>query len=223
MESNFDIHNWQAKHLTKLIKENTIQESEGYIEVMGPDFDQAIELLQSAWEEWKNGPATEPEDIPDGFIWVDADSTVPIVENPIWQLKASGSLTGPSVSVSGIAGEKFFVVLRDWSHSNTDEVVGLVVRFNSDLGPNYVNTGGLISASSLVSPEFSNTATHDLTIKVDLANTAAMLKPVETIADTNSGSYFGYYKNTNQITSIQISLSDSGNFDAGSYQVWSYE
>ena len=64
MENNFDIHNWQAKHLTKLVKENTVQESEGYVEVMGPDFDQAIELLQSAWEEWKNGRATEPEDIP---------------------------------------------------------------------------------------------------------------------------------------------------------------
>ena len=64
MENNFDIHNWQAKHLSKLIKENTVQESEGYVEVMGPDFDQAINLLQSAWEEWKNGRATEPEDIP---------------------------------------------------------------------------------------------------------------------------------------------------------------
>lgn len=167
--------------------------------------------------------ASEPSSPVDGFIWVDAESTVPIVENPVWQLKASGDLTGPSITVSGIAGEKFFVVLRDWSHSNTNETVGLVVRFNGDSGPNYVNTGGLTSASSLISPEFSNTATHDLTIKVDLANTASMLKPVETIADTSSGSYFGYYKNTNQITSVQISLSDSGNFDAGAYQVWSYE
>jgi predicted RNase H-like HicB family nuclease len=64
MENNFDIHQWQAKHLVNLLKENTVQESEGYVEVMGPDFDQAIELLQSAWEEWKNGRATEPEDIP---------------------------------------------------------------------------------------------------------------------------------------------------------------
>jgi hypothetical protein len=60
MENNFDIHKWQAKFL----KESTIQEQGGYVEVMGPDFDQAIELLQSAWIKWKNGPATEPEDIP---------------------------------------------------------------------------------------------------------------------------------------------------------------
>ena len=64
MENNFDIHNWQAKHLTKLLKENTVQEEGGYVEVMGPDFDQAINLLKTAWEEWKNGPATEPTDIP---------------------------------------------------------------------------------------------------------------------------------------------------------------
>lgn len=166
---------------------------------------------------------TEPTNVPDGFIWVDADSTVPIINNPVWQLKQSGNLSGESLSLAGISGEKFYLILRDWSHSNTEDPVGLVVRFNSDFGPNYVNTGGLISASSLVSPEFSNTATHDLTIKVDLANTAAMLKPVETIADTNSEPYFGYYKNTNSIFSIQVSLSGSGEFDAGSYQLWSYE
>jgi polyhydroxyalkanoate synthesis regulator protein len=45
-------------------KKSAIQEGEGYIEVMGPDFDQAIHLLQTAWKEWKNGPMTEPEDIP---------------------------------------------------------------------------------------------------------------------------------------------------------------
>jgi len=60
MESNFDIHKWQAKFL----KESKIQEQGGYVEVMGPDFDQAIEMIQSAWVEWKNGPMTEPEDIP---------------------------------------------------------------------------------------------------------------------------------------------------------------
>ena len=60
MENNFDMHQWRAKHL----QESRIQEQGGYVEVMGPDFDQAIELLQSAWVEWKNGPATEPGDVP---------------------------------------------------------------------------------------------------------------------------------------------------------------
>ena len=64
MESNFDIHKWQANHLAKLVKESKLQEQGGYVEVMGPDFEEAIELLKSAWVEWKNGPMTEPEDIP---------------------------------------------------------------------------------------------------------------------------------------------------------------
>jgi hypothetical protein len=167
--------------------------------------------------------ASEPTNPVDGFIWVDSDSTVPIIENPTWKLIASGSLSGSSVSVSGISGEKFYVVLKDWGHSNTNADLGLLVRFNSDSGPNYTNTGGLVSASSLSSPTFSNTATQDLTIEVDLANTAAFLKPVATIADTSEGPYFGYYKNTNEITSVQLSLSGSGSFDTGDYQVWSYE
>lgn len=167
--------------------------------------------------------ATEPTSPVDGFIWVDANSTVPIIENPVWQLKDSGDLSGSSLSVSGIAGEKFYIVLKDWGHSNTGEDVGLVIRFNSDSGPNYVNTGGLISASGLYSPEFVNTYTQDLTIEVDLANTSSFLKPVATIADTAAGPYFGYYKNTNAITSVQLTLSSTGDFDTGSYQVWSYE
>ena len=59
---NFNLKKFLVEN--KLTANSRIQESEGYVEVMGPDFDQAIELLQSAWEEWKNGPMTEPEDIP---------------------------------------------------------------------------------------------------------------------------------------------------------------
>ncbi len=35
----------------------------GYVEAMGPDFDEAVDLLSHAWNQWKNGPATEDEDI----------------------------------------------------------------------------------------------------------------------------------------------------------------
>jgi hypothetical protein len=167
--------------------------------------------------------STEPTSPEDGFIWVDSDSVVPIIENPTWQLIGSGTLSGTSLSVPDISGEKFYVVLKDWSHSNTGSELGLVIRFNSDSGPNYVNTGGLISASGLSSPTFANTATQDLTIEVDLSNTGAFLKPVSTIADTSEGPYFGYYKSTNEITSVQLTLSGSGNFDGGDYQVWSYQ
>jgi hypothetical protein len=145
------------------------------------------------------------------------------VDQKSWTLKGSGTLSGTGFSVSGISGEKVFIVLKDWSHDDATDSAMITVRFNNDSGPNYVNTGGLISASSLHSPVFADDVTHDLTISVDLANSQAALKPVSTIADNSSGQYFGYYKNTSEITSVQIALSPTGNFDAGTYQVWSFE
>lgn len=114
-------------------------------------------------------------------------------------------------------------MLKDWSHNDTTNTAMLQIRFNNDSSPNYVNTGGIVSASSLRSPVFSNTSTHDIAVRVDLANTASALKPVSTIADSSAAQYFGYYKNTNAISSVQISLTPTGSFDGGTYQVWSYE
>lgn len=39
-------------------------ETGGYVEAMGPMLDKCIDSLISVWEEWKSGPATEPEMIP---------------------------------------------------------------------------------------------------------------------------------------------------------------
>ena len=145
-------------------------------------------------------------------------------EEKQWTLKTSGSLNGSSViSISALDSESFYIILKDWSHNDTGNSAMLQIRFNNDSGPNYVNTGGLVSASSLRSPAFFNTSTHDIAIKVDLANTASSLKPVSTVADLYSTNYFGYYKNTTAISSIQISLTPTGSFDGGTYQIWSYE
>lgn len=167
---------------------------------------------------------TEPTNPVDGFIWVDAEETTPSLLNlKSWKLKDSGDLSGSSFAVSDITGEKIFIVLKDWGHDDDSQDIQLYIRFNNDSGPNYVNTGGLISASALHSPLFPNTATHDLTIEVSLADTAASLKPVSTIADTTDGQYFGYYKSPSEITSVQVSLNPTANFDTGTYEVWSYE
>lgn len=144
----------------------------------------------------------------------------------VWTLKSSGNLTGASsFTCTGISGDKFYIVLKDWSHNDITDVTMVGIRFNGDSGPNYLNTGGVISSSSLHSPTFADDITHNMTIMVDLSNTAAALKPVSTIAKSyQSGvQYFGYYKNVNPITSVQVFLSPSGQFDEGSYQVWSYE
>ena len=60
-EADAIVEAWNAK-------KQPIQEEMhgGYLELfeMDPNFEQAIALLDQAWEEWKNGPATSPEDIP---------------------------------------------------------------------------------------------------------------------------------------------------------------
>lgn len=140
-----------------------------------------------------------------------------------WTLKTSGLLTGSSLSITGLeTSSSFYIVLKDWSHDDVTDGAVLAIRFNNDTGPNYVNTGGIISSSALYSATTANGSTYDITIFVDLSNTSASLKPVSTNALGGHQNY-GYYKNTNAISSMQISLSPSGSFDTGTYQIWGYE
>ncbi len=60
LDSNgkFDTHKW--------LRMNTAEQQqlkEEYVESMGPDFDNGLDLLADAWKDWKNGPMTEPSDI----------------------------------------------------------------------------------------------------------------------------------------------------------------
>lgn len=152
------------------------------------------------------------------------ESGIPAWKNTkSWVLKSSGSLSGSSLSVSGLAGEKYHVILKDWSHDDATNSAMLRFRFNNDAGPNYVNSGGILSSSGVYAPIINDTATHDVVVSVELADTASSLKPISSILVDATDNYFGYYKNTNEITSVQISLYPLGSFDAGTYQVWSYE
>lgn len=47
----------------KIVTENDY-ETGGYVEAMGPKFDMAVDRLVRAFEEWKNGPMTEPGMVP---------------------------------------------------------------------------------------------------------------------------------------------------------------
>ena len=141
-----------------------------------------------------------------------------------WILKNSGSLVGSSVvSVSGLLSESLYIMLKDWSHSDTEDTAMLQIRFNNDSDSNYFNSGGSTSLNSIMPPTFTNTSIHDDAIRVDLANTASFLKPVSIISNDSVGQYSGYYKNTTPISSIQLSLTPTGSFDSGTYQIWSYE
>lgn len=60
LDSNgkFDTHKWLRKNTAE-----QQQLKEEYVESMGPDFDNGLDLLADAWKDWKNGPMTEPSDI----------------------------------------------------------------------------------------------------------------------------------------------------------------
>ena len=47
----------------KIVTENDY-ETGGYVESMGPRLDKALKALTVVWDEWKNGPATEPGMVP---------------------------------------------------------------------------------------------------------------------------------------------------------------
>ena len=74
MSNNFDLRKFLSENkLTATAKVLTKEEfnteapvsemNGGYIEVMGDEFDQATDQLAQVWQRWKNGPATEDEDI----------------------------------------------------------------------------------------------------------------------------------------------------------------
>jgi hypothetical protein len=43
-----------------LMKERYTEE--GYVEMMGPEFDQAAKMIEKAWYNWKSAPMTSPKD-----------------------------------------------------------------------------------------------------------------------------------------------------------------
>jgi hypothetical protein len=55
---NFDL----KKYLTESkITENEDFDTGGYIEAMGPELEDHIQAIANIFQEWKNGPSTEPE------------------------------------------------------------------------------------------------------------------------------------------------------------------
>jgi len=140
-----------------------------------------------------------------------------------WSQVATGSLTGTSVSITGLSGKQFFVILEDWSH-NSASSEPLNFRLNNDSGSNYItaelaarNTWGNLAGN------VSGTNNYDVSFFVDLADTASQFKPVIVTAGTeNKGAN---YISTSAITSIQVSTDNfSGvvSFDGGTYYVWAF-
>ena len=134
-----------------------------------------------------------------------------------WVMISSGTLSGSTVSIPSVHGERLALIMKDWSHDDiaADSVISL--QFNNDTASNYVESDGT-SGISLDSAVVPNTTSANHVIFIDLAHSSASLKPVYTLSGQPE---FGYYASSSPVDSIQIFLS-SGEFDSGTYQVWSY-
>lgn len=53
MENNFDIHNWQAKYLTKLVKENTSKKINENVEDVAAEALEHIKAAFNIFEQYK--------------------------------------------------------------------------------------------------------------------------------------------------------------------------
>ncbi len=134
-----------------------------------------------------------------------------------WVLLTGGMLSGSTLSIPSVHGERLAIVLKSWSHDDiaADSIISL--QFNEDIGTNYVETDGT-SGISLDSALIPNTASSNHVIFIDMAHTTVGLKPVYTLSSQDE---FGYYASVSPINSIQLFLSN-GQFDAGTYEIWSY-
>jgi hypothetical protein len=135
-----------------------------------------------------------------------------------WTQVATGSLTGASVSVTGLGSKEYMLAFDGWSH---DDVTNrsLNMTFNSYTGTNYVNgntnktaaniqiTGTANSSSTLYSTCFVLGAGDTEEIKM-------VLLPV-----VNAQTLGGTWWNSSAVTSIQF-FPSAGNFDAGTYYIY---
>ena len=142
-----------------------------------------------------------------------------------WSQVATGSLTGTSVSITGLTGKRFFVICSGWSH-NSGTSIQLSYRLNNDSAGNYYTvTDSTASgrANAIATGSLSGASSYNHAIFIDLADTAAQFKSLQTSGGIN-GTIGGVYSSTSAITSIQLSTDNfSGtSFDAGTYYVWAF-
>lgn len=137
-----------------------------------------------------------------------------------WTQVATASFpAASSVTISGLtAANEFLVLLSGWSHTNTGGSNGVLAQFNTDTGSNYNRaSAGVQTTSLVVTPNIANTETAYHAFLVTGANTT-QLKYVIALGAAANG---GIWNSANAISSITLLQSQTGNFDAGTYYVWS--
>ena len=139
-----------------------------------------------------------------------------------WTQAATGSLTGSSITVSSLSGQKYYVLFEGISNSSAEYTE---IRFNGDTGANYLRGDSDSQVSSLYTvgaSTYTAASTPSYGIFVDMADTAMAAKPLFNITPkSTNGSVGGWYKSSSAITSITF-FTSPGSFDAGTYYVWSF-
>lgn len=146
--------------------------------------------------------ATEPTNVPDGFIWVDADSSPVGFAGRQWVLHDSGDLSGTELAITGLEGETHKIIFKDYE-----------ILEDFDLSV-------LVNDQVIVEPSgsaYQDPMPTSNVISIELANTNASIKPTS----------FGLFKSTEQISSFTYSVlpvsGSSPEFTSGTYEVWSYK
>lgn len=149
---------------------------------------------------------------------------------------ATGSLTGASVSITGISGsyKNLQLVVRDWLPATAN--VGIALRYNGDSGANthdsYLNTYAAAQSVTRTFAQFggvdaSNSTANGLFVVTinDYANAATYKFQngqgfnMDSTSSTKIGynNWIGVYTgSTNAITQLDL-LCTSGNFSSGTY------
>jgi hypothetical protein len=130
---------------------------------------------------------------------------------------ATGSLTGSSITISSLSGSSYWILYDAVSLSAAE---ALMIRLNGDTGSNYSRIGTATATSMETVYLPTAASSFNIAIFVDLANTAAQLKPIFVSGFDQTAVAGGVYKSTSAITSITL-FPSGGTFDGGNYYIWS--
>jgi len=138
-----------------------------------------------------------------------------------WTQAATGSLTGASVTVSGLSGKRIAFFLKDFSGTSDGPAS---VQINGLTSYYYFPTGRYSSTSiTLTSYIGATDGTEYYTgAVIDMAGSSMAYKPITVQMDPSgsaSYAYGGWYgPDTNPVTSLTFDI--NGSWDAGTYFVY---
>ena len=138
-----------------------------------------------------------------------------------WTQAATGSLTGASVTVSGLSGKRIAFFLKDFSGTSDGPAS---VQINGLTSYNYFPTGRYSSTYMTLTSYIGATdgVEYYTGAIIDMAGSSMAYKPI-TVQQNPSGSasysYGGWYgPDTNPVTSLTFDI--NGSWDAGTYFVY---